>query len=348
MKILLLSHRFHPDLGGIETISFFLANAFTEAGHEVHVVTWSTSASEDRLPFLLVRQPSILKLWREHHWAELVFENNPCLRLSFPNLLLRKRRIVGLHTWICRADGRVAFQDKLKRYWLRSASKVVACSEAVRSRSWPAAVVVGNPYEETFRLMPEIKRSKEFIFLGRLVSDKGGALAIHAFHQLISSRYSEYNSNSTPVLTIVGDGPDREILTNQVAAYGLNKQVLFLGALSGPALVEQLNKHKYILVPSIWEEPFGLVVLEGMACGCIPIVANSGGLPEAVGDAGLIFQKGSIKDLVASMQQLIEDPLLCESLRTSAPTHLLKHKSDVVTAKYLAAIENSRSMKITL
>jgi len=56
-----------------------------------------------------------------------------------------------------------------------------------------------------------------------------------------------------------------------------------------------INDHKKIfssirilIVPSIWEEPFGRVVIEALASGVLPIVSNRGGLPEAVGDKLLI------------------------------------------------------------
>ncbi|RYE14016.1 MAG: hypothetical protein EOP45_20295, partial [Sphingobacteriaceae bacterium] len=128
-KILLLSHHFYPFIGGIEVISEVLAAAFVKAGHEVHVVTWSAGAEDKVFPFTIVRNPTALTLLREHRWADIVFENNPCLRLAWPTLLLNRPVVTALHTWITRADGSLGIQDKLKtRWWLGRSKQVVAIS----------------------------------------------------------------------------------------------------------------------------------------------------------------------------------------------------------------------------
>ena len=51
-------------------------------------------------------------------------------------------------------------------------------------------------------------------------------------------------------------------------------------------MVEELNRHEIMVVPSRWNELFGVVALEGMACGCAMLVSDGGGLPDAVGYAG--------------------------------------------------------------
>ena len=102
----------------------------------------------------------------------------------------------------------------------------------------------------------------------------------------------------------------------------------------------QLNKHNFLLVPSVWEEPFGLVVLEAMACGCIPIVSNSGGLPEALGNAGLLFDKGNLNALVEKMEYLITNTTLRDNFRNEAISHLKNHNSEIIGKKYLDVVKN--------
>src|SRR5690606_40338743 len=99
-------------------------------------------------------------------------------------------------------------------------------------------------------------------------------------------------------LTIIGDGPEAPVLKALAVKYGLEHKVDFKGSLQGKELVDCLNQHKLILVPSRWEEPFGNVALEGMACGCIPVVSDGGGLAEAVGHAGLTFQRRATAGVV--------------------------------------------------
>ncbi|MCX6651392.1 MAG: glycosyltransferase family 4 protein [Methanomassiliicoccales archaeon] len=65
-----------------------------------------------------------------------------------------------------------------------------------------------------------------------------------------------------------------------------------IGYQTGEDLIRILNASKYYLQLS-YRESFGVAVIESMACGCIPVVTNRGGLPEAVGDAGTIVEFGS-------------------------------------------------------
>ena len=121
----------------------------------------------------------------------------------------------------------------------------------------------------------------------------------------------------------------------------LNDKVFFVGVKKGSELVTCLNEHRYILVPSVWEEPFGLVALEGMACGCLPIVSNCGGLPNAIGNAGLTFRKGDVDNLVDVLTELLSNSLLEKKLRDYFPSHLALHTSTIVAKKYLNVIQSA-------
>ena len=96
-------------------------------------------------------------------------------------------------------------------------------------------------------------------------------------------------------LTIIGDGPHRDYLENLALSYNIIPHVNFKGFLKGDVLVEELNRHEIMVVPSRWNEPFGVVALEGMACGCAMLVSDGGGLPDAVGSAGLQFKRANQK-----------------------------------------------------
>ena len=61
------------------------------------------------------------------------------------------------------------------------------------------------------------------------------------------------------------------------------------------------------VVPSNWDEPFGLTVLEAMACGLPSIVSRRGGIPEAAGDAALYFDPPDIDQLAAQLALLLSE-----------------------------------------
>ncbi len=344
MKILILSHFFSPDVGGIETNSEILATEFVDLGHEVRLLTWSNRKDAKTFSFQVLRNPGIGQLVANHFWADVVFENNPALRLSWPALLSGRPVVVALNTWVTQADGSVGLQEKLKIKWLQCAAKVIAVSEAVRLKIFPNAIVIANPYQQKlFRKIDLKERRKDFVFLGRLVSDKGCRLAINALMHLIDTMDEVFTDDLC--LTIIGDGAEKASLEQTVNDYELQNHIKFTGILQGKKLVEELNTHSFILIPSIWEEPFGNVALEGMACGCIPIAADGGGLPDAVGDGGLLFRRGDVNSLAECMMRVLTEPGLVAELRRSGEKHLLKHQAKPVAQRYLSVFEDAVALK---
>ena len=342
LKILLLSHNFYPFLGGIEVISDALATNFTKEGHEVHLVTWTTEKSKKSFPFKVLRKPDLLTLFREHFWADVVFENNPCLRLSWPAIFFNTPTIVSLQTWICKKKAKRSVIERIKLLWLRRAKKVIACSNPVKDKCWPASIVIGNPYQEKlFKKMENITRDRDFVFVGRMVSDKGAELAIRALGIINGQINGEIRPLQKIKMTMVGDGSEKRNLQKLSSELSLNSQIEFTGPLEGEALVTCLNRHRFIVVPSLWEEPFGIVVLEGLACGCFPIVSNGGGLPEAVGRSGLLFRRGDVNELVECMRKVINSPEIIKEYVEEGKQHLTFHRSEKVANDYLEEIKDA-------
>ncbi len=160
--------------------------------------------------------------------------------------------------------------------------------------------------------------------------------AIYEINKLVDSKNYDFPK---PFLTIIGDGPERKSLEKLVQQLHLQNQVHFKGYKQGQELVKILNQHKFLLVPSIWEEPFGIVALEGMACGCVPIVSDGGGLPEAIGNGGIIFQRKNISSLVTAMTSLQQQNDLYYSLRQKALLHLYNYSIESINQKYLALLK---------
>jgi glycosyltransferase involved in cell wall biosynthesis len=340
LKVLLLTHKFYPDLGGTEANAEFLAKAFHNYGAEVHLLTWTQQSGTEVFPYKIVRNPGLKQLLAEHSWADVVFENSPVLRMSWPAVFFRKPLVVSLNTWLSNEDGSKSIAARTKYLWLRKASNVIAVSNAIRQKCWPDAVVIENAYnDELFvQTIANDSKPKSFVFLGRLVSDKGADLAIEAIARLYKE-YKEANADTSEIsLTVIGEGKDFEKLKQYVIEAGIKQLVRFEGSLTGEKLVDCLNKHKYMLIPSRWQEPFGIVALEGLACGCIPIVSDGGGLPDAVGKAGLVFKRGDLQDLVNTIKTLLTDEYLQKRLRFEADAHLKAHTSKVVAQQYFDII----------
>lgn len=331
MNILFCSVPFRPSVGGIETVSALLAERFQRQGHRVVLVTRTPSAVPDNDGVEVVRRPSAQRLFLLVRWADVVFHNNISLRFAWPLLLMRRPWVVAHHTWIP-ARGAAA---RLKR-WVMPQARHIAVSQALADTVTAACTVVPNPYaDDVFVRIEGHPRERELVFVGRLVSDKGVDLLISAL-DLLARRGRHVR------LTVVGDGPEREALQRQAQALNLADRIEFVGHRGGADLAATLNAHRVLVVPSVWEEPFGVVVLEAMACGCVPLVTHSGGLPEAVGDCGVVLARSARESLAAALatgiDALLGDHEAIEHYRQKAAAHLERHTPDRVARDYLQVI----------
>ena len=120
---------------------------------------------------------------------------------------------------------------------------------------------------------------------------------------------------------------------------GLDDQVQFRGAQSGAELAATLNQHQILVVPSKYDEPFGVVALEGIACGCAVIGSSGGGLPEAIGPCGITFSNGDIGALESAMERLLTRPLEREGLIAAGPKYLARFQPRLVAQRYRELFE---------
>src|SRR5690606_14577775 len=123
------------------------ANIFVSECYNVRIMTWTKEKYEKDLPFEVIRNPIWSDVLKEYRWADVVLENNPTLRLSWPLLIFKKPLIIVLHTWINRINNKVGWQDILKRLWLKRATMVIAVSNAF-SKKYPVDLIIANPYNE--------------------------------------------------------------------------------------------------------------------------------------------------------------------------------------------------------
>jgi glycogen synthase len=327
VKILLGSHHFFPSTGGIETVTNLLAREFVRLGHEVRVVTQTAGAGD--FPFAVVRRPGALELFRHARWCEVFLQNNISLRTLWPLLLVRRPLFIAHQTWIANPDGSTGWAHRLKRFILRYATSF-AISEAIAGSLPVPCIRAGNPYDdEVFKDSPADPRTGELIFVGRLVSDKGTRLLLDAMKWL----------EAKPRLTIAGDGPERAALEKQATDLQLRSQVDFVGQQHGEQLATLLRQHQILVVPSLWQEPFGIVALEGIACGCVVVGSAGGGLAEAIGPCGVTFPNGDAAALAKAIARLLADPDERARLRQNAESHLARFTPRHVAGIYLDAMK---------
>ncbi len=206
--------------------------------------------------------------------------------------------------------------------------QVVTVSDFLRRRLLEG---VGEPRREPVTLpncidlaafAPQAEREPEVLFVGRVVPEKAPDAFVAAC------------AIALPALpgwraTIIGadrfraDSPDTGFIRG-VRAEAARAGVAMTGYRDHPETLAAMTHAAIVVVPSHWQEPFGLVALEAMASGAALICSRRGALPEVAGDAALYAEPDDIRGLADAIVGLARDPArraaLAEAGRARAAT----------------------------
>jgi len=180
-----------------------------------------------------------------------------------------------------------------------------------------------NPKEYNLDSVSTIK----LITVGRLAVVKNHKVMIDAVKCVISKGFDV-------TLTIVGDGPEYDVLSEYVENSDLNNNISFLGFRTD--IAELLSQH-HIFVLSSEYEGISIALLEAMSIGMPTISTNVGGIPDTVEDevTGLLVKKGDSNAMCAAIINLVTD--FTKLTRMSHNAHqcfLKKFHENVVLEKY--------------
>lgn len=180
-----------------------------------------------------------------------------------------------------------------QRRWWSSVDKFLCISGAQRT----TLIANGMPEEllavkYNFVADTPVRRSgpgSHYLYLGRLTEEKGVRLLMSAWRDA--------------PLVIAGAGP----LADEVTAWAATRpNVTFVGMRTPHQSRELVASAIAVVVPSMWQETFGLVVVEAMAAGVPAVVAGHGSLAELVadGETGTHFPPGDPEALVAALGRI--------------------------------------------
>jgi glycosyltransferase involved in cell wall biosynthesis len=123
------------------------------------------------------------------------------------------------------------------------------------------------------------KSGQDLIFLGRISPEKGAHLAI---------RIAERAGRRLRIAAKV-DTADREYFEQVIRPMIRSRNVEFIGEIGEGEKQEFLGDAAALLLPVTWPEPFGLVMIEALACGTPVIAYNAGSVPELIADGSTGF-----------------------------------------------------------
>jgi len=149
---------------------------------------------------------------------------------------------------------------------------------------------------DTFPFQAE--KGDDLLFLSRVAPEKGPQIAIEVARRLgrrliIAGKVDRYDRDFF-----------EEVIRDQIDG----EQIIFVGEADAVRKRELYRSAHCLLMPLTWEEPFGLVMPEAMACGTPVVASNASSLPEVVEDAGVLVDPLDIDAWAAALHALLSDP----------------------------------------
>lgn len=249
--------------------------------------------------------------------------------MTFHNLAYAGANRPGLKLTVRRLLARVLYPRGIDAFF--GVSEAVA-DHYENKLGLASVTVIPNPVDfATIKKAsaPGSPSDADIVLAGRMVPEKGHSDFLEALAQLASRGLH-------PTVIIAGDGPLRSAIESEAERLGLSPQISFTGALAHNELLRVIGSADIAVVPSRFEG-FGLVALEAMALGRAVIASDAGGLPEVLGDAGMIFPAGEPSLLAKAIASLLSDPERRTKLGASAAIRAMEFNLPHVAAKQIAA-----------
>lgn len=190
------------------------------------------------------------------------------------------------------------------KFYERLVDVYLAPSQFVKDRlvahGYPAEKIKVLPlFIDAQKMTPDFRPGDYVLFVGRLVKEKGFILLLEALEK------TDHNIK----LKIAGLGPEYKQLEQLIKDKKLTGRCELVGPKFGHDLLELVRGARLLVVPSVWQEIFGLVSLEAQALGKPVLAADIGGLPETLKNqiSGWLFKAGDAQALAEKLNQLYFD-----------------------------------------
>lgn len=286
--------------GGIERIIAMLVDGYVHLGHEVSLFAHKDSKTSAKLfkykglnsnnkkdillnSLTVNRELFANKYDLVHSFGRLVYLL-PQLPRKFPKLMSYQR------------EPSVNQIKKAFRLARKNSLAFSGCSAYISNQILPHAPaypVFNGVAIETYNFNPVVTNDAPLVFLGRIEPIKGTHVAI------------EVARSTGKKLIIAGNIPnEHEDYFNTKIKPHLNEQISYIGAVDDVQKNMLLGNASAFLMPIEWNEPFGIVMAEAMACGTPVVAFNRGSVPEVVIHGLNGYRCENIQEMIESVSKI--------------------------------------------
>jgi glycosyltransferase involved in cell wall biosynthesis len=288
--------------GGIERIVDTLARGLVDRGHEVTLFAHPDSSSAGRLVswpgrtsgsvFDTVRNAAVLtrhigggRFDLIHSFSRIAYLT-PLLPWPIPKLMTYQREISPRSVRLGQTLSRGSLHFTAISRWMMGGVETIG-----RWTMIPNCVPLA-----AYDFRRNVDQDAPLVFLGRIEAIKGPHLAI------------EIAKRAGKRLVIAGNVPPAHLawFESHVSPHIDGDRVCYVGPVDDAAKNTLLGEAAALLMPILWDEPFGIVMAEALACGTPVLGLKRGAVPEVVEDGVTGFVRGSLEELVEAACRLGE------------------------------------------
>jgi glycosyltransferase involved in cell wall biosynthesis len=290
--------------GGTERVVYSLTEELVAMGHDVTLFASGDSITSAKLAPMraeaLRLDPSV-KDWVAIYYrmVEMIYRRRNEFDILhfhidyFPLSLFSRQNVPFLTT----LHGRLDIQEFVDTYGTFAEAPFVSISDSQRrpipNLNWARTILHGMPQN---LLTPQPVEQGYFAFLGRISPEKGLERAI---------KIAAAVGGKLKIAAKV-DNADREYYETSIKPLLAQGHVEFIGEINDAQKPAFLSGAKALLFPIDWPEPFGLVMIESMACGTPVIAFNCGSVPEVIDDGVSGFIVNTVEEAIAAVARLPE------------------------------------------
>lgn len=339
----------YPTVGGSGVIATELGKMLAERGHEIHFITSSVPFRLNKIyPTVFfhevevnnysVFQYSPYDIALASKMADVIKDEELDVlhvHYAIPHavcaVLAREMsgRDIGIVTTLHGTDISVLGQDSTLsqaiKYGIDRSDIVTTVSQALKEQTYELIDTV-KPIETIYNFVDEReyfpRNSGNLKEQFGIQDDEKVIIHVSNFRKIknlphIVEAFMKIRTNMKAKLLLVGDGPEKHRVMDQVKESPYVKDVLFLGKQENLAELYAISDLKLLLSQ---QESFGLVLLEAMACGVPCIGSNVGGIPEVIehGVDGYIVELGDTDAVAEYAVNLLQDEEKLQRFREAA------------------------------